>query len=111
MTQSDKHRILNCSVDWKILLENGALIERKAFKQVLFYILSFMVSCCLVQEISYSFELKHDLFYWQFQKYAPTKCKSFSLTPLILVISVKSNVMSDKLGNRWLTQVSVIKPH
>ena len=86
----------------------GHSLKEKLLELVLFYILSFMVSCCLVQEISYSFELKHDLFYWKFQKYAPTKCKSFSLTPLISVISVKSNVMSDKLGNRWLTQVSFI---
>ena len=88
----------------------GHSLKGKLLEQVLFYVLSFMVSCCLVQEISYSFELKHDLFYWQFQKYTPTKCKSFSLTPLISVISAKSNVMSDKLGNRWLTEVSVIKP-
>ena len=74
----------------------GHSLKEKLLELVLFYILSFMVSCHLVQEISYSFELKHDLFYWQFQKYAPTKCKSFSLTPLISVISVKSNVMSDK---------------
>ena len=86
-------------------------LKEKLLEQVLFYSLSFMVSCCLVQEVSYSFELKHDLFYWQFQNYAPTKRESFSLTPLISVISVKSNLMSDKLGNRWLTQVSVIKLH
>ena len=87
----------------------GHSLKEKLLELVLFYILSFMVSCCLVQEISCSSELKHDLFYWKFQKYAPTKCKSFSLTPLISVISVKSNVMSDKLGNRWLTQVSFYK--
>ena len=67
MTQSDKHRILNCSVDWKILSDNGAFIERKASRTGLIYILSFMVSCCLVQEISYSFELKHDLFTGNFR--------------------------------------------
>ena len=108
MTQSDKHRILNCSVDWKILSDNGAFIERKASRTGLILHLKFHG---FLLPGSYNFELKHDLFYWQFQKYAPTKCKSVSLTPLISVISVKSNVMSDKLGNRWLTQVSFIKPH
>ena len=41
MTQSDKHRILNCSADWKILSENGAFIERKAFRTGLILHLKF----------------------------------------------------------------------
>ena len=32
MTQSDKHRILNCGVNWEIFSENGAFIKRKAFR-------------------------------------------------------------------------------
>ena len=87
------------------------LLKESLLQQVRFYIFSFIVSYCLVQEISYSSELKHDFFYWQFQKYAPTKCKSFSLTPLISFVAVKSNVMPDKLGSKWLTQTLVIKPH
>ena len=40
--------------------------------------------------------------YWQFQKYAPRKCESFSLIPLISVVSVKSEVMHvpDQLGQQ-----------
>ena len=39
--------------------------------------------------------------YRQFQKYAPTKCKNFSLIPLFLVVSVKlSDVIQDQLGQQ-----------
>ena len=73
------------------------LLKERLLEQVIFYIFSSIVSYCLVQEISHSFELKHDFFYWQFQTYVPTKCKSFSLTLLISIVSVKSNVLPAKL--------------
>ena len=45
----------------------GHSLKEKLVELVLFYILSFMVSCCLVQEISYSFELNHDYFTGNFR--------------------------------------------
>ena len=39
--------------------------------------------------------------YWESQKYAPTKCKNFSLILLISVISVKlSDIIPDQLGQQ-----------
>ena len=45
----------------------GHLLKEMLSEQVILDIFSFIVSCCLVQEISYSFELKHDFFTGNFR--------------------------------------------